>query len=248
MDVAAWIILAAAVAEVSRADSRRWYLTLLLISGFAALMLLGVRPALRWWLDRSGILANIQVPAAIVLAMACAWVTARLGLHPVFGGFLAGLTMRTSDGTPDTDVLRFLDGAANLLLPLFFVVAGLSLNIGALGGANLLLITIILIAALGKLLPSYAGARLGGCDKHQSATIAALLNTRGLTELIALNVGLTAGIIGRTMFTLLVMMALVTTLMTGPLLTLIGRFRRPSTGPGAQAADSAATPGAVHRA
>lgn len=241
MDVAAWIVLAVAVA--SHAGSRPWYVTLLLISGFAAFMLAAVRPALRWWRDRSGVLANAQVPVAIVLTMASAWVTARLGLHPIFGGFLAGLTMRMSDSTPDADVLRFLDGTANLLLPLFFVVTGLLLNIGAVSGANLLLVAvIILIAALGKLFPSYAGARLGGCDNYQSATVAVLLNTRGLTELIALNVGLTAGIIGRTTFTLLVVMALITTLMTGPLLTLIGRSRPAHSDLGAQEAASGRDP------
>ena len=235
MDVAAWIILAAAVAGTSH-GSRPWFVTLLVISGFTAVMLLGVRPALRWWQSRLGMLTNSQVPTAIVLAMAAAWVTARLGLHPVFGGFLAGLTMRTSDGTPDADVIRFLDGASNLLLPLFFVVAGLSLNVGALKGSNLLLLAlIIVIASAGKIFPSYGGARLGGCGKRQSATIAALLNTRGLTELIALNVGLTSGIINRTMFTILVMMALVTTVMTAPLLALVDRVRWPGDGAGTAA-------------
>jgi K+:H+ antiporter len=247
MDVAAWIALAAAVAGVSHAG-RPWYLALLTISGFSAALLLLVRPGLAWAQRRSGVLASSGVPVAIVLAMGAAWVTARLGLHPVFGGFLAGLTLRSPDGTPDADVLRFADSTAGLLLPLFFVVAGLSLNIGALTGGNLLLLAlIILIAALGKLGPAYAGARLGGCGKGHSATIAALLNTRGLTELIALNVGLTAGIIGPSLFTILVTMALITTIATAPLLALTSRSQQRGSGAGTTHPDKvAAGPGGAH--
>jgi K+:H+ antiporter len=244
MDVAAWLALAAAVAGVSHAG-RPWFVTLLIASGFCAVLLLLARPALAWAQRRSGVLASSGVPMAIVLAMGAAWVTARLGLHPVFGGFLAGLTLRSPDGTPDVDVLRFADGAASMLLPLFFVVAGLSLDLGALKGANVLLLAlIILIAALGKLVPAYAGARLGGCGKGHSATIAALLNTRGLTELIALNVGLTAGLIGPSMFTILVAMALVTTIMTAPLLALTSRAQQRGGGAGTTSPDPvAACPG-----
>jgi Kef-type K+ transport system membrane component KefB len=140
----------------------------------------------------------------------------------VFGGFLAGLAMRRRNGAPDADVVRSLDQAGNLLLPLFFIVTGLSLNIGDVrGDALIVLALIMLIASAGKLGPTYAASRLSGLEPRESATIAALLNTRGLTELIALNVGLQAGLIHQRLFTVLVLMALLTTLMTGPLLSVI---------------------------
>jgi Kef-type K+ transport system membrane component KefB len=160
--------------------------------------------------------------------MGSAWVTTSLGLQAVFGGFLAGLAMRAAHREPDAEVLRSLDQVGGLLLPLFFIVTGLSLNIGAVGGAGFALLAVILAAAVaGKLGPAYGVSRLCGVEPRESATIAVLVNTRGLTELIVLNVGLTDGLIGQRLFTVLVLMALITTMMTGPLLSVIRRSRAP---------------------
>lgn len=224
MDVAAWLVLAAALAGIRAAGSRPWAVTVLALVGFVAVMLGMVRPALRWWVQRPGALLTNQVPLALVLATASAWVTASLGLHPVFGAFLAGLTMPGRDGAPDADVLRTMERAGGLLLPLFFVVTGLTMNIGALNGTDVVLFLVIVACALfGKVGPAYGAARLGRLDRRQSAMIAALVNTRGLTELIVLNVGLSAGLIHRGLFTILVLMALITTIATGPLVSVIGR-------------------------
>ena len=106
MDVCAWLVLAVALVGTSAAGKRPWSLTVLLLAGFVVLMLVAVRPALRWWIRRPGALLSSQVPLALVLAVASAWVTASLGLHPVFGAFLAGLTMPGRDDAPDADVLR----------------------------------------------------------------------------------------------------------------------------------------------
>lgn len=240
MDVVAWLMLAVAVTETKPSGGRPWPLTLLFISAFAAFMLVVVRRVLSWWLGQSRWLLTGPVPIALTLAIGSAWVTALLGLHPVFGGFLAGLTMRGRNRPTDADVLRYMESAGSVLLPLFFVITGLSVVIGTLRGRDLILLAAFcLIAAAGKLGPAYGASRLSGLDPHQSATIAALVNTRGLTELIALSVGLQAGIIGTRLFTVLVLMALVTTLMTGPLLTLIGRSPQPSRPQEAEAADLA---------
>jgi Kef-type K+ transport system membrane component KefB len=223
MDVSAWLVLAVALVGTSAASSRPWPLTVLLLAGFVVLMLAVVRPALRWWMRRPGALLSNQVPLALVLAVASAWVTASLGLHPVFGAFLAGLTMPGRDDAPDADVLRVMEQAGGLLLPLFFVVTGLTMNVGALNGGDVvLLVLIVACAMLGKIGPAYGAARLSRLDPRQSATVAALVNTRGLTELIALNVGLSAGIIHERLFTILVLMALITTIATGPLISAIG--------------------------
>src|SRR5580693_1803569 len=161
-------------------------------------------------------------PVTLVLALGSAWVTASLGLHPVFGGFLAGLTMPGPDGTPDAEVLRPMEQIGGILLPLFFVVTGLSVNVGALDGDALLLLVILCaLASAGKLGPGYLGAKLGGLGRRDAATVAALVNSRGLTELIALNVGLSAGLIDERLFSILVLMAVLTTVATAPLLSLI---------------------------
>lgn len=179
------------------------------------------------WMHRS---SSSPVPLAFALALGSAWVTSSLGLQPVFGGFIAGLAMRIGSRQADADVIRSLDQTAGLLLPLFFIVTGLSLNIGTIGRDGLILLAIITVAAgAGKIGPSYAISRMCGIEPAESATIAVLLNTRGLTELIALSVGLADGIIGRRLFSVLVLMALVTTMMTGPALSIV-RARPPTRG------------------
>lgn len=229
MDVAAWLALAAALVGSAHHGSRPWLVTLLLICCFAAVMLLAVRPALRWWTRQRRLVLSSQLPVALVLALGSAWVTALLGLHPVFGGFLAGLTMASADGTPDPEVLRPMEDIGGVLLPLFFVVTGLSVNLGALNGSAFVLLAVVcVIASAGKLVPGYLAARAGGLSSRDAATVAALVNTRGLTELIALNVGLSAGLISERLFSVLVLMALIMTAATTPLLSLIGRFARAS--------------------
>jgi Kef-type K+ transport system membrane component KefB len=221
MDVAAWIVLAAALVGTGHSQSRSWLVTPLLITGFALVMLTAVRPALRWWIRRPrAVLAN-QLTVALALTLASAWVTASLGLHPVFGGLLAGLTMPSKDGTPDPDVLRPMEDISRALLPLFFVVTGLSVNVGALDGTALVLLAVLVgLATAGKIGPAYAAARIGGLTPRDGVTVALLVNTRGLTELVALNVGLSAGLIGQRLFSVLVLMAVLTTVMTAPLLQL----------------------------
>jgi Kef-type K+ transport system membrane component KefB len=240
MDVAAWLVLAAALVGTANPPGRPWPLTLGLLTVFVAFMVLCVRPAVRWWITRKASFARNQLVIALVLAMGSAWVTASLGLHPVFGGFLAGLTMPGADGTPDADVLRPMEEVGDLLLPLFFVVTGLSLNVGDLNGAAFALLGVVCVIAIaGKLVPAYAASRLGGLSPRDSAGVAALVNTRGLTELIVLNVGLNAHVINQRLFTVLVLMALITTLGTSPLLSLI---RLPKTAPQRPATLPAAKP------
>jgi Kef-type K+ transport system membrane component KefB len=222
MDVAAWLVLAAALVGTTHKPGRPWPVTFLLLVGFAAIMLLAVRPAVGWWIRRPrAVLAN-QLPVALALALGSAWVTATLGLHSVFGGLLAGFTMPGKDGTPDPEVLRPMEEVGGMLLPLFFVVTGLSVNLGDLDGTAFTLLALLCVAAsAGKVGPAYAASRLGGLGPREAATVAVLVNTRGLTELIALNVGLSAGLISQQVFSVLVLMALITTFMTAPLLALI---------------------------
>jgi Kef-type K+ transport system membrane component KefB len=225
MDLLAWLLLAAALIGTVHQASRPLAETVLLVLAFTAVMLGVVRPAVRWWIRGKGSRLSSQLPIALALCLGSAWVTASLGLHPVFGGFLAGLAMPSIDGRPDAEVLRPMEDVGNLLLPLFFVVTGLSLDIGSLGGEALAVLALIcVIAAAGKTVPAYAASRAGGLNPRDSATVAALVNTRGLTELIALNIGLSDGIIGQQLFSVLVLMALIMTLITTPVLSC---FRLP---------------------
>lgn len=244
MDVAAWLVLAAALIGTGQSTGRSWPVTVALLAAFVAGLVFLVRPALTWWFSRPRQLLASRLPVALALALGCAWVTATLGLHPVFGGFLAGLVMAGRDGAPDPEVLRPMEDTASLLLPLFFVTTGLSLNVGTIGLAALAMLGLLLVlAGGGKLGSGYAAARLSGLPARPAAAIAALVNTRGLTELIALNVGLTAGIIHQQLFTVLVLMAVITTLMTGPLLSLIGiRHLLPAPGPQAETTLAAGQP------
>ncbi len=232
MDVLAWLVLAAALIGTGHSGRFSVPVTVLLIGCFTVLMLVVVRPALSWWTNRRQSPLSSPAPVAFTLAIASAWVTASLGLHPVFGAFLAGLTMRGRNQMPDAEVVRAMDQSGGLLLPLFFVVTGLSLNVSAMQGtAFLLLAVIVIIAWAGKIGPSYGISRASGLSARDSATIAALVSTRGLTELIALNVGLVDGIINQRLFTVLFLMALITTLTTGPLLSMIRPVRAPHPAP-----------------
>jgi Kef-type K+ transport system membrane component KefB len=244
MDVVAWLVLAAALIGTGQSTGRSWPVTVALLAAFVAGLVFLVRPALTWWFSRPRQLLASRLPVALALTLGCAWVTATLGLHPVFGGFLAGLVMAGRDGAPDPEVLRPMEDTASLLLPLFFVTTGLSLNVGTVGLAALAMLGLLLVlAGGGKLGSGYAAARLSGLPARPAAAIAALVNTRGLTELIALNVGLTAGIIHQQLFTVLVLMAVITTLMTGPLLSLIGiRHLLPAPGPQAETTLAAGQP------
>jgi Kef-type K+ transport system membrane component KefB len=228
MDVVAWLLLAAALLGSSHAGPFSLPVTLLWTGCFVVFMLVVVPRALSWWMRRNTSFLSSPVPLAFALAMGSAWVTSSLGLQAVFGGFIAGIAMRAGQREPDADVVRSLDQAGSLLLPLFFIITGLSLNIGAVGGDGFILLGLIFVAAAsGKLGPAYAVSRVCGIEPRESATIAVLVNTRGLTELIALNVGLTDGLIGQRLFTVLVLMALITTMMTGPLLSVIRRSQTP---------------------
>jgi Kef-type K+ transport system membrane component KefB len=240
MDAGAWLLLAVALAGTGQATHRPWPVTLVLLVVFAAAMFGVVRPLLAWWIASPRTLLSNPLPLVLVLVLAAAWVTSRLGLHPVFGGFLAGLTMPRRDGMPDADILEPMEQSAGLFLPLFFVTTGLSFDVRSVDGHGMaLLVVILVVATAGKLGPGYLGARLNGLARQESAVVAALVNTRGLTELIALNAGLVAGVIDRELFTVLVLMALVTTLATGPLLALLAPPpAAPAPAPSAEATSS----------
>ncbi|MFG2952142.1 cation:proton antiporter [Streptomyces sp. NPDC048291] len=246
IDALSWPVLAVALIGGEDGSLRAWTVKVALLAGYVLVMFVVVRPALKWWMNRPGALMTNHVPLAAALALASAWATSALGLHVIFGALLAGIVMpRQPDGAPDSQVLRPLQETGGLLLPVFFTISGMSVQLGGLHAADLLLLLVICAAAvIGKVaagaLSARGGARLPWRD---SLMIGVLLNTRGLTELIVLNVGLQAGVIGPRLYALLVVMALITTAATGPLIRPLHRPAdaappgRTGTGPGPDPGD-----------
>ena len=160
--------------------------------------------------------------------LSSALVTELIGIHALFGAFVAG-TIMPSDAAFRRILRDRLETVSSvLLLPLFFAFTGLRTQIGLLddAGAWLVCLGIIGVATLGKVGGTLVAARWTGLGWHDALTLGALMNTRGLMELIALNVGYDLGILSPAMFTMMVLMALATTAMTGPFLTLIDNWHR----------------------
>jgi Kef-type K+ transport system membrane component KefB len=228
IDALDWVMLAGVLvlASVSSSSHRSWGMLLLLLAGYIVVAIFVVRPILLRWLRRPTAVVANNVPMAVAVAMGSAWATAALGLHVIFGAFLAGAIMpRQQDGAADPDLLRSVLQAGRLLLPLFFVVSGLSVNIGMLHARDFELLGILCVMAIiGKIGAGFLAGMLTRMGKRDALLIGVLLNARGLTELIALNVGLQAGIIHQRLYTVLVVMAIVMTVVTGPLLTFVGRL------------------------
>lgn len=227
-DVTAWSILAGVVVLLVRAEDGAvpFWLTLVGSAAFIALMLLVVRPLLRRLADlhrAHGVLTQGLLATVLLLVFASAWVTEWLGIHALFGAFLVGAAMPKEPGFVHALTGRLEDVTVVLLLPLYFAFTGLRTSIGLIGGLELWLITglIILVAVLGKFGGSALAARTTGMSWREAGAIGVLMNTRGLVELVILNVGLDIGVLSPTLFAMMVLMALVTTFMTAPLLELV---------------------------
>jgi Kef-type K+ transport system membrane component KefB len=184
--------------------------------GFAALYTVAMLAVVRPLLARRG---RIPMWAVLLLSILSAWVAERIGIHAIFGGFLAGLVLPRDRQWRKTVHGRLDPVVTSLLLPVFFVVVGLSTRIDQLtGAAAWLLLAVVVVAVVGKFGGSALAARLAGERWSDALTLGVLMNTRGITEIVILSVGLQIGIISSTVFTVMVLMALVTTLMAAPLL------------------------------
>lgn len=150
--------------------------------------------------------------------------TEALGLHFIFGGFFFGvLVRRDSEGATRVELDRRVEQITTVLLPVYFVISGLNVQLNGLTGSDISRLAVILAVALaGKLGGTYLGARFGGLDPRPAAGLAILMDTRGLTELVILGLGLSIGLIDTALYSLMVVMAVVTTALTGPLLSLLG--------------------------
>lgn len=191
-----------------------------------------LRPLLRRWLTRhaaDGRPAGGVLAVLLIGALGCGALTEWLHLHGVFGAFLFGLCLPRDDALLAGLIERLEHVTVIELMPVFFALTGLSTSVDAfhreaLGAFAL----ILLVAVVGKVVGGALGARLGGHAWRDSFALGSLMNARGMVELIVLKIGLDAGVIGREMFTLL-LMAIVTTMMTPPMLLHFSRHRRVAT-------------------
>ncbi|SMD25149.1 Kef-type K+ transport system, membrane component KefB [Kibdelosporangium aridum] len=219
-DVLAWCLLAVVVIVSGGASGvEQWLIVLGPI--YVALMLWVVRPLLRK-LFTAG--ATGALPTVLAGALISGAVTELIGLHFIFGAFLFGVIV-PREGT-DTLRHRIIDRVEEfnsaLLLPVFFIVSGLKVNLSTLSTTGLVELGLVLLVAIaGKFGGAFVGARLHGLPARKSAALATLMNTRGLTELIILTVGLQLGVLDQSLYSIMVAMAVITTAMAGPLLRLI---------------------------
>ncbi len=195
---------------------------------FVAAMLFVIRPSLRKLgsdFDRRKSLTHDTVAIILLLVLAAGWVTESLGIHALFGAFLTGVAMPRNDELTRTLLQTFEGLIVVLLLPLYFAFTGLRSSFLLINNGTMWAYCglIILLAVAGKLGGSLLAARLNGMTWKESSAVGILMNTRGLFELVILNIGLDLGILSPELFSIMVFMAVFTTLMTTPLLNLVYR-------------------------
>lgn len=225
-DVLAWCLLAFVVAWTRADGIAAAAVTTLLSVVYVAVMLLVVRPLLERLARRvstSSQLTHDLVAVVVLLVLASSWATEVIGIHALFGAFLAGAILPRHGGLAHALAERLEDLVVVVLLPLFFAHSGMRTELGLLDspGSWAVLGLLVLVACLGKLGAGTLAARVSGLTWRESGALGILMNTRGLMVLIVLNLGLDVGVIGPTLFTMMVLMALVTTFITTPVLDVV---------------------------
>jgi Kef-type K+ transport system membrane component KefB len=218
-DVTAWCLLALVVGIVEAAPGRALLVTALTLA-FIVFMFIVVRPALTRLVAGEDDPTQGAIALAIVALLVASLAAEAIGVHAIFGAFLFGAVV-----PHDSRLARALTGSLEhlvtiLLLPAFFAFGGMRTQIGLLSGWNEWLTcgVIILVATMGKVVGTFAAARLTGLSWRYASGLGVLMNTRGLMQLVVLNLGLDLGVISPTLFTMMVLMALVTTMATTPIL------------------------------
>lgn len=225
-DITAWCILAAVIAIVKAGSFASSIYVILMAIGYVFLMIKIVRPFLKRIGDLQAEKNTINKPMVAIFFLTLilsAYATEVIGIHALFGAFMAGAIMPENAKFRSLFIDKVEDVALVLLLPLFFVFTGLRTQIGLLNEGHLWVTAgaIILVAVVGKFAGSALTAKFLGINWKESLTIGALMNTRGLMELIVLNIGYDLGVLSPEIFAMMVIMALFTTFMTGPALDLI---------------------------
>ena len=228
-DITAWCILAVVIAIVKAGD----FGSALFVIGLAVLYVLFMIKIVRPFLFRistiyptKSTLTRPIIAIFFLVLILSSYATEVIGIHALFGAFMAGAIMPENMKFRNVFIEKVEDVAVVVLLPLFFVYTGLRTEIGLLNDPYLWKITglIILVAVVGKFVGSAIAAKFVGQSWRNSAIIGALMNTRGLMELIVLNIGYDLGVLDAQIFAMMVIMALLTTFMTGPILDIVDRI------------------------
>lgn len=225
-DVAAWCMLAF-LASITSARASGIVRTLVWLGAYLAAMLLVVRPLVAHWVRRFELkkeLPSGAIAVALVGLLLSALATEAIGIHAIFGAFLLGAIVPHDSLLARELERRLEDTVVVLFLPVFFAFTGLRTQIGLLSSATDWAICggIVVVASIGKLGGAFVAARLTGMPRREALSLGILMNTRGLVELVVLNLGLDLGLVSPRLFAMLVLMAVVTTLATTPLLELFG--------------------------
>jgi len=225
-DVTAWCILAVVVAIVKATGPADAVLTVLLALVFVGFMIFVVRPLIARVASVApdkGRIGATGMSGLFVALFLSAWATEAIGIHAIFGAFMFGAVLPRSHSIAAQITERLEDVTVLFLLPVFFAVVGLSTRIGLVSGAELWWLTglIVAIAIIGKLGGSMIAGLANGESLRTSTVLGVLMNARGITEIVILTIGRSLGVISPALFTMLVLMALITTLMTTPLLTTL---------------------------
>ena len=225
-DVTAWCLLAIIIAVVrSGFNGLALWQMLAGLAIYVGIMLFVLRPLVKRLAARySGAIVTDKIIAALLVCMlASGWVTDWLGIHALFGAFFAGVIMPKDNGFAEDVRKKFRPMVVVLLIPIFFAFTGLRTNFGLIGGAEALFYCalVLIVAVIGKFGGSMVAAKVMGTPWRESAAIGILMNTRGLIELVILNIGLDIGVLTPPLFSIMVVMAVGTTLMTTPLLSWV---------------------------
>ncbi|AZB71428.1 cation:proton antiporter [Synechococcus elongatus] len=231
-DLTAWCLLAIAIA-VTRTNSMvaaipTIILAILFCGGMLTLGRRWLGNVISRWYARSGELSQVLLATIYMGVLVSALLTELIGIHFIFGAFLLGVVLPKNQELTRDLALRTEDFVLTILLPVFFAYSGLRTDLSRLNQPALWFIgvLILVVAIAGKVGGAYLAARWGKLSSREAQTLGWLMNTRGLTELVVLNIGLSLGVISSELFTLLVIMALVTTVMTTPLLNRLYPQRR----------------------
>jgi len=222
-DVTAWCLLALAIAVARTGTITGAFPTIILAIIYIALMVTLGRKMLQKLLihyKRTGRLTQLTLAGIYMGIVISAIITELIGIHFIFGAFLLGAVMPKNAGLVKELAEKTEDFVLIFLLPIFFAYSGLRTEIGLLNRPELWLLcgAVLVVAITGKYVGTYGAARVSGVNHRDASALGWLMNTRGLTELIVLNIGLSLGVITPLLFAMLVIMALVTTFMTSPLL------------------------------
>lgn len=223
-DVVGWILLALTVALVNASSGLIALYALLCTLAWTLVLFLAIRPAFVWLARRTGSLdsggpTQLMITVTLLLVLLSAWITDIIGVHAIFGAFLVGLMVPHEGGLAVAFTEKIEDLVAVIFLPIYFTLSGLKTNLGYLSSGRVwaYTIAITLVAFASKFVGCAVTAKLCRFNNRESAAIGTLMACKGLVELIVLNIGLSAGVLNTQTFSMFVLMAIITTVVTTPL-------------------------------